>query len=453
MSDNSTIFNGSSRYSSDFQSVITRSVKIASLPLTQLNNVKDTLDNQSRALSSLDSVFSNLSSAVAALQTSLGTNSLTSLTSNAGVVSASVSSGAIEGSYRIEVTSMGASTSTMSKDGLTKVTDPSTGNIASGSTFTLTVDGVEHEFTGFTTLSSLTAAINADTDADVAATIVNLGSSSSPDYRLSIQSQKLGATSIQLTDSESNVLLATLKTGSKATYHVNGLSTAVSSDSRTVTLAPGLTVTLLGESATGVATTITVSHSTTSLQNALSGFATVYNAAMTELDQHRGKNDGALTGDSIVSTLQQTLRDIAGYSTGTDGLSTLTALGLTFDKSGRLSFDSSTFTTTTEDNFSNLSQFLGSTTTGGFLKAATDALDMVSDGNSGILTSTITNVKDQITRQDTAISTMEDRISQLQLSLNEQMAAADALIAQLEQQVQYISGLFSAMDTASNSLR
>jgi flagellar hook-associated protein 2 len=450
MSTNSTIFNGSSRYASDFQSIITRSVGIASLPLSQLNNVKNTLNTQSSALNSLDSAFANLPSAVAALQTSLGTNSFSSLTSNAGVVSAAVSDGAMTGSYRIEVTGMGAYSSTMSKDGLTTVSDPATQNIAAGDTFTLTVGGVAHEFAGFSTLSSLTAAINTDTDADVEATIVNLGSSSSPDYRLALQSKKLDNVSIELTDSGSNVLTNTLAAGSKATYKVNGLSTEVSSDSRTVTLAPGLTVNLLGASATGAATTITVSRNTTAVQNALSGFATAYNAAVSELDKHRGSK-GALAGDSIVSTLQQTLRDVVGYSTGTDGVSSLTSLGLTFDKTGRLSFDSSTFSSATADDFTALTGFLGTSTTGGFLKTATDALQMVSNSTNGILTSTIQSVADQIVRQDTAISDMEERISALELSLTEQMAGADALIATLEQQVQYISGLFSAMDTASNT--
>jgi flagellar hook-associated protein 2 len=209
-------------------------------------------------------------------------------------------------------------------------------------------------------------------------------------------------------------------------------------------------VNLLGASATGAATTITVSRNTTAVQNALSGFATAYNAAVSELDKHRGSK-GALAGDSIVSTLQQTLRDVVGYSTGTDGVSSLTSLGLTFDKTGRLSFDSSTFSSATADDFTALTGFLGTSTTGGFLKTATDALQMVSNSTNGILTSTIQSVADQIVRQDTAISDMEERISALELSLTEQMAGADALIATLEQQVQYISGLFSAMDTASNT--
>lgn len=458
MSDTSTIFTGSSRYSSDFQSVITRAVNIASLPLTQLNNVKNTLEDRSSALSSLDSVFSNLSSAIQTLQSSTGTSSFTSTTSRSGVVRATVGDGALAGSYQVEVTSMGSNSSSMSKDvvegnGITKVTDPATQNIASGSTFTLTVDGVDHEFTGFTTLNSLVAAINADSDANVQATIVNLGSSSSPDYRLSLQSTKLDDVSLQLTDGDSNTLLDTLSTGSQATYKVNGMSTEVSTDSRTITLAPGLTVDLIGESNTGETTTITVSRSTLSIQNALSSFATAYNAAVAELDEHRGSNDGALAGDSVIYTLQQTLREVVGYSTGTDGVSSLTSLGMSFDKTGRLSFDTTAFTSATDSDYSALSDFLGSSTSSGFLKAATDAMDMVTDSESGVLTSTIENVKDQITRQDTAISDMEERITLLQLSLNEQMAAADALIAKLEQQVVYIQGLFSAMDTASKSLQ
>ena len=60
MSSNSSIFTGSSRYSSDLQQVLTRAVKIASLPLNLLNNQLSTLQSRSSALDSMDGKFSAL---------------------------------------------------------------------------------------------------------------------------------------------------------------------------------------------------------------------------------------------------------------------------------------------------------------------------------------------------------------------------------------------------------
>ena len=95
------------------------------------------------------------------------------------------------------------------------------------------------------TLSALADAINSS-GANVTATIVNLGSPSAPDYKLSLQSTKLGNITIQLNDGTQD-LLGTLSAGSEAQYQINGNpATPISSDSSTVTIAPGVTVDLLG---------------------------------------------------------------------------------------------------------------------------------------------------------------------------------------------------------------
>ena len=59
---NSSIFTGSSRYSSDLQQVLSRAVSIASLPLHLLNNQLTTLQSRSSALDSLDGNQSDRSS-------------------------------------------------------------------------------------------------------------------------------------------------------------------------------------------------------------------------------------------------------------------------------------------------------------------------------------------------------------------------------------------------------
>ena len=54
------IFTGSSTYSSDFSQVITRAQKIASLPITLLENQKTSLTSEQTALHSVSTAMSAL---------------------------------------------------------------------------------------------------------------------------------------------------------------------------------------------------------------------------------------------------------------------------------------------------------------------------------------------------------------------------------------------------------
>jgi flagellar hook-associated protein 2 len=439
MSTSSSIFSGASRYSSDFQQIIDRAVAIASLPKAQMENVKSSLSSQSSALSAVDAKFTALQSAIAGLGSA--TESYSSSVSDGTVASASVSAGAMEGTYQIEVVDLGSYTLAMSKDGLTQVSEPSSQNISSSTAYTLTVDGVDYEISlSSGTLSALAEAINAS-GAPVQATVVNIGSSSSPDYRLSLQSTGLGDISIQLNDGTSG-LIDVISAGSPASYKVNGQpSEAISSDSRTVTISPGVSVTMLKA---GTAQ-ITVSHNTAAISTALASFATAYNAAVDELDKHRGKDAGALKGSSLLYTLAQSLRELAGYDSGSGAITSLTSLGLVYDDKGKLSLDSTAFNDATDGQFAALAEFLGASSTGGFLKFATDLMDGLEDSTGGILKTAMGSLQDQITWQDNRISEEEDRIDQLQQSLVQRMAEADAAIAALERQVLYFTNLFDAM--------
>src|ERR1700730_9786542 len=90
----SAIFSGTSRFSSDFQQVLTRAVNIASLPITQLTNQVTNLQGQATALSSLGSKFSALQSAIQGLQNATGVNSLTASVSDNTIAKVSLSAGA-----------------------------------------------------------------------------------------------------------------------------------------------------------------------------------------------------------------------------------------------------------------------------------------------------------------------------------------------------------------------
>jgi len=395
------------------------------------------LTSKQQATSGLGSSFQLLQTALSAIGNA-SSGSPAAQVSGAGVT-ATASAGALPGTYSIQVDDIGSSTVSLSKDGLTTVTDPSTGNISSASSFTLTVNGVDHTLTpSSTSLSSLVTAINAADDG-VQATIVNVGTNTSPDYRLSLTSQNLGADTIQLNDG-TNDLLDTLSTGSDALYKVNGLATQLHSTSRDITLSPGLAVHLAAQ--TTSAATITVSTSFTGLQNAISNFVGTFNAAVTSVQKNEGQNGGALSGDSLVYTLVNALNGLAETNGGSGSVKSLADLGVTLQQNGQLQFDSSVFSAA---NTTDIQQFLGSTTTdSSFLKLANDSLNSLTDVTDGLIASAYNAFQTQITSKNTLIANDQLRVDQLQKNLQTQLSKADAAIATLESQKTYFQQLFTA---------
>jgi flagellar capping protein FliD len=96
--------------------------------------------------------------------------------------------------------------------------------------------------------------------------------------------------------------------------------------------------------------------------------------------------------------------------------------------------------------------FFGSASSGGFLKAASDALSLAEDPTTGAIQQAITSLKGDMTHQDDLIAATQTRIDDLQASLQQQMAAADAAIAALQQQVSFMTSLFEQMSTNTASL-
>jgi flagellar hook-associated protein 2 len=449
------IFTGSSQFSNDFQQVIQRAVAFASLPMQQMQNDVASLQSQSSEFKTLQTNFSSLQSAVGTLNSSVGLGSYSGSTSTDTVASVSLTGSPMVGAYSLEVISAGSHASAMSNAGLTSVSDPTKGNIDDATVFTLRVGTTDTTIAPADhTLSGLVTAINRSA-AGVQATIVNVGATASPDYRLSLQNSKLAATTIQLTSYNGTragtALLTKQEDGAAATYRINGVPKSpappLSSDSPTLTLAPGVTVTMLDAGSTN----ISVTRSTAVISNALLSFATAYNGAVAELNKNRGDAKGALAGQSIVQSLSQALHRISSYSAGADGISSLTALGLRFDSNGVLSLDSTVFNAAASKQLDDIEDFLGSTKTGGFLKFANDALTGVNDATNGIIHSGIVSVASQITRENKAITAQQDRINNLQLNLNHQMAAADSAIAALEQQYTFLSSMFLSMRVNSQN--
>src|SRR5579875_699668 len=407
---NPASFTGSSSFSAQLQQVITNAVAAATAPITQLQNQQTTLTNQQSELQTLTSKFQSLQSAIDALNAATGTGAYSATSSDSSIATASVGSGVMAGTYTVTIGSLGSQTNTMSMNGLTTVTDPASGNInASG--------------------------------ANVSATVVNVGSSSAPDYRLAIQSNEYAPDSIQLTDSSNTQLLTTLNSGSYVTYQVNGQpSTPINATTRTVAVSPGLSVTFTG---TGT-TSITVAQNTSALAAALNSFVNAYNSAAQELVKNRGQNGGALTGNSIVYELQDALQNIVAYIAPSGNVNALASIGLSFDENGNLQFDQTAFDQASPND---VLSFFGSETGGGFLQNAENVMTSITDPTTGLLPQATQSITSEISDIATRIANDQAQVNQLQQTLTQQMDAADAAISALEQQLTEITDLFSAEQT------
>ena len=185
------LFNGTSTFSTALQQVISNAVSLASLPMNQLQGEVTGVTNEQAALSSLSTSFSSLQSDVAAIDSAVSAGNVAATSSLTPVATASASSGALLGTYNLEVDNLGSQSTAVST---ATVTDPTTQNISTANTYTLSANGQQYTIVppvNSNTLESLVSAINSTTQGAVQATVINIGTTAQPQYELSLQSTRL----------------------------------------------------------------------------------------------------------------------------------------------------------------------------------------------------------------------------------------------------------------------
>jgi flagellar hook-associated protein 2 len=441
-----TTTTGSSSFASDLQASVTRALQIAALPMQQLQADQSELSGKTSELGTLGNLFGTLQTALQGISSGTGNGALQATVGDSSVVSATVTGSALNGTYTVQVLDPGSASSAESAATNPTVTDPTTQNISAASSFTLTVGTSTYTITpGSNNLNALATAINSS-GAPAQAVVINLGSPGSPDYRLAVQSTALGNVPLQLNDG-TNDLLSGLNTGANGSYTVNGQPPGgISTNSSTVTIAPGLNVTL---NAVG-STSVTVTSSLSSVSTQIQTFVTAYNAAFTELQKNFGQNGGALVGDSTVSGMRLALTQMVSHlGTGSGSINSLAQLGVEFTQQGTLTFDSSAVDNLSQSQISDALTFLGSPTGGGFLQYANNALNNVTDPISGSIATETQTFQSQSQNDQTQITNDQAKLQLMLTNLQNQMAIANALIAQLQSQNTFLQGLFQA-NTSNN---
>lgn len=459
----------------DVESIISQMTALEKQPLTTLQTKASTIQARVSLVGQIKSQVAALSSAASKLATASSWTGVTVKSSNESAVTGSVTGAASVTSFSVAVQQMAAAQSTASA---AVTVDSAVG------TGTLNIDIGTWNYTGtpaFTagsastisvaigagedTLTKIAAKINA-ASAGVTATVLRDASGE----RLLMRSDTTGEATgfrIQVTGDSDGVNndsagLSRLafdpangSYGMAANTYQKGLNTqatingiAVQSANNTLADAvPGLTLNFAAVTTSPV--TVTLANDTAAIKKNIQDFMASYNSlskTLTEATKYdeASKSGGLMQGDSVITGLQNALRNLLGSSSTGSSFSRLADVGLEMQRGGLLTLSSSKLDTALKDP-TNLAALFTTDNTGtasdGFglkIKAFSDGL-LATDGtvsakSDSLQTALKRNSKDQ-DKLNARVALVEKRLRAQYSALDSKMASLTALNSYISQQV------------------
>ncbi len=413
------------------------------------------ISRQSSAVTTKISALGALKGALGTFQASLASinkpdafSAMSATTSDSGVFSADVSSGAPPGRYAITVSALASAQQLLSSGvagGSTAAIGVGTLNVQLGtSSFSVTLDSTNG------TVAGLAQAINAASDNPGIVAAVVQGSDGA---HLLLSSTETGAANtIQVTETDGGTALAavTYGPGNTANYSQNTAAqdasfsiagVAYTSANNTVTDGlSGVTLKLLGTTAIGSSATLTVADDTATVAANINSFVAAYNTLQGTLtplsayDKATG-SAGPMLGDALLSGVQNEIRHTLQSLVGGSGYNSLASLGITTQKDGTLQADSTKVQTALAKDFNGVKELFA--------------------GKSGIAAQLDSQIASALASGGTIDSRSKmlikqsDALSDQTTVLNKQM---DAMTANLTQQYSALNVLLSSLQTTSGYL-
>jgi len=460
----------------DLSGLLTQLMTAEQIPLTALQKKEASYQANISAFGTLSSALSSLQSAASSLIPTSGTTAAnmyqtySASVADSTIASATAKSGAVAGSYSLEVSSLaqsqrlvtpaysGGSASTAIDTGTLKI---ELGSL-SGSTFTadstrtlsITVDSSN------ATLGGLRDAINA-AKGGVSATIVN-GSSGA---QLVLTSTSTGTANVMRLsglnnfdyDPETDAGTLTQNTASggqaaaDAAFTLNGIA-GTSSTNTVSNMLDGVTLTLLKKTS-GTATTLTVSKETSSaLSSALNSFVKSYNDAFSTISSlgaydSKTKTAGQLQGNSALRSVQTQLRNLVFNTTSgnTSTIQRLSDIGVSFAKDGTLSLDSTKLQKAVSKDFDSVANLVSNVGTA--FKKGVDGMV----GTTGTVTAATDSLNRMIKMTQAQEQTLSDRLTTIEARYRSQFTSLDTLIAGMKQTSNYLTQQLANLSSSSSN--
>jgi flagellar hook-associated protein 2 len=433
----------------DTASIIDQLMQLEAVPQTKLSTQKDTENAVLSSLRALNTDAALLASKAATLAKPATWQTLQGTVTGSGV-SVSVTDKASATSFTMTVDKL-ATTHQVGFSTAAALTDV----VASGDLKLTKSDGtVTSISTGTGSLQDVVAGINAKTsDTGVKATAVRVADGS---YRLLTESTKTGASSaFTLTNADGSDLLGgtTVRAGADAQISMGLGITATSSTNTFTDIVPGVTLTIDPTTTLGSSSTVSVAQNSSGIASSIGSLVDQVNALLTKLDTQTAVKSGTnaagvLVGDPTARALRnQLLQTVFGDST-----SSMATYGLQTDRSGKLVFDASTFSTAyAKDPAGVAAKFTTGATPAqdGWVARVATVTKLASDSTDGTLANAIAGHTSTVDRLTKSISDWDDRLALRRTSLERQYTALETALSSLNSQSSWLSSQIASLPTYS----
>ncbi len=452
----------------DVNSLVSQLVAATRAPQDALiSSQTQAVTTQISALGALKSALSTFQGTLGAIDAPSAFNLAVANSSNGSVFTATAASGAVAGTYSISVTQLAQAqqlvSGAFSGGGGATVGTGTLQFTLGGSSFSVAVDSTNN------TVAGLAAAINSATgNPGITATVI----SGTDGAHLVLSSALTGAANtISVTETDAGTGLSALTYGSgnttnytqnspaqDAIFSISGIQHTSASNTVSDAL-NGVTLTLNGTTAAGTgagsSANLTVSSDTSTIVANVQAFVDGYNAfvkAITPLgsyDQTTG-TAGPMLGDPVLSGVENEVRSTLNsvVNTGSSIYNTLVGIGITTNRDGSLS--------------------LNTTTLKSALAAAPSAVSALFSGTNGVAATLNTRITNELAsggvvdsrskslvKQENALTDksnqLNDQMTKLTASLTQQYARLNTLLSSLQTTSAYLTQQFASLPQVQQS--
>jgi len=324
-------------------------------------------------------------------------------------------------------------------------THPESAIVATGGT--LTIGGVAVTVAGDVTLQGLADAINGTASIGVEASVVEHGVSGRYELVLAgtgtfaITNGLVAPTPLAFVDTDSDGIsgdsaLDNAVAATNAELTVNNVSVSAPTNSIDDAIV-GTTLNLLKKDPEVV--TVSVVKDDDATKAKVQKFVDTYNDLLTFAQQQTSSSTG-IGRDPMLRQLRNDLRDLVSGEYGTGEYTSLAQVGVGFDRSFKLSLDSTLFNEAMSSSAVDVqSLFTGAT---GVFKSIVSSIDAYTEAD-GLISSSRTRITDQMAVLDGRLLSMQDRLAVRRASLQREYLAADQMMSQLSSQSGSLSSLGS----------
>lgn len=428
----------------DVNSIVSQLISLEQQPILALQQKEAGYAAQLSAIGQLRSAVSPLQDAANKLKDFSSLAAFTATSADSAKFTASTDNTAAVGSFDIQVQSLAQS----QKLGSASQADKDTTTFGNtGDTLTLTVDG--NSFTvasGGKTLSEIASAINTASDnVGVSASVVQENSSS---FYLVLTSDNTGTANTITTafkDSGGTAVadpltLAQTQAAKDASVLIDNTYTVTRSSNTITDAIQGVTLNLKETSASAV--NLSISRDSSAIKSAVQSLVDGYNSFVSKSDS---LSVGELKGDSTVRTLQRQIRSILNTPpSGLSGsVSSLTDLGISFQKDGSLKLDSTKLESAVNSDLSGVTDLFGNDDQGYGFRLASTITSVL--GTDGLLSAREDGLNARIDDAEKQVTSMQLRLDKTEQQLRDKFSALDSLMSQLTQTSSFLTAQLSSL--------